>query len=140
MDYREKITLAKTELYKVTAKVRKLKHNTMTIYNQRLSLMGSGIDYSKDKIQSSPTNAIEKVMANIDLLERENEELKNVIGFKLHQLLLLDNREAEVINNLYFRDLSIYQTSKRMKVSKRTVNTLRNKALINYCEIVLKKV
>lgn len=140
MDYREKITLAKTELYKVTAKVRKLKHNTMTIYNQRLSLMGSGLDYSKDKIQSSPTNAIEKVMANIDLLERENEELKNVIGFKLHQLLLLDNREAEVINNLYFRDLSIYQTSKRMKVSKRTVNTLRNKALINYCEIVLKKV
>lgn len=140
MDYREKITLAKTELYKVTAKVRKLKHNTITIYNQRLSLMGSGLDYSKDKIQSSPTNAIEKVMANIDLLERENEELKNVIGFKLHQLLLLDNREAEVINNLYFRDLSIYQTSKRMKVSKRTVNTLRNKALINYCEIVLKKV
>lgn len=140
MDYREKITLAKTELYKVTAKVRKLKHNTMTIYNQRLSLMGSGLDYSKDKIQSSPTNAIEKVMANIDLLERENEELKNVIGFKLHQLLLLDNREAEVINNLYFRDLSIYQTSKRMKVSKRTVNTLRNKALINYCEKVLKKV
>lgn len=140
MDYREKITLAKTELYKVTAKVRKLKHNTMTIYNQRLSLMGSGLDYSKDKIQSSPTNAIERVMANIDLLERENTELKNAIGFNLHQLLLLDNREAEVINNLYFRDLSIYQTSKRMKVSKRTVNTLRNKALINYCEKVLKKV
>lgn len=139
MKREEKIKKAKAKLIKAKEIVRKIKADYYAINELRLSLMGTVLDYSKDRVQTTPENAMEKVMANIEEHEQSIARNQMILASIHHSMIVLDERHREVLTNIYLRDLSVNATAERMHCSVRSINYIRNDALEMYYEKILNK-
>lgn len=96
----------------------------------------SGIDYSKDKVQVSPSGdasfvkVVEKIVELEEAIEADTErmlelklEIRNVIN------LVVDNEEKLLLKYRYLNFLSWEEICDRMNVSIRTAHRIHSEAL-----------
>lgn len=137
MERKDKQTISKLKLIAIREQARQIRAKQEKIEELRMSLYGTGIDYSKDNVQTSPVNTMELYEAEIDYLTREVNAMKQSLINKAKKLQVMSNKERFILINKYFNDMSINQISRKMKKSKRTVNYIHSDALENYYDIVI---
>lgn len=132
MERKDKETIAKLKLIAIRDQGRKMRAKLEKVEELRLSLYGTGIDYSKDNVQITPANTMEIYEAEIDDLNRQIEAIKSSMQAQASKLEELEKRERFIILNKYFNDMSISQISKSMKLGERSVKVIHKKALVSY--------
>lgn len=98
-----------------------------------MSLTGGAIDYSKDKIQTTPTNNLEEVMARIDEIDRRIDFLIDEIR-KYKDVIYAMNTDkyVNVLVDLYIELKSFKQIATSLKKTKSTIFERHEGALIEY--------
>lgn len=131
----EKQLTAERYLMRIRIREREIQNKEMELDALRYKAGGAGgIDYSKDKIQSSSGNYMEMVISDIiklsEEIEKERAEFEQ-LKVKAYSLVRrLDKPEHRaVLEWFYLNGLSIVSTSKRMNLSERSTYYLRNEAL-----------
>lgn len=131
----EKQLTAERYLMRIRIREREIQNKEIELDALRYKAGGvGGIDYSKDKIQSSSGDYMEMIISDIIKLseEIENERYQyEQMKVKTYALIRrLDKPEHRaVLEWLYINGLSIVSTSKRMNLSERSTYYLRNEAL-----------
>lgn len=136
MDNRDKQTIAKMELLKVKGLTKRIQQ--LVDMNETLcwSLMGTGIDYSKDHVQVTPTNHMEEVMAKVYDNSKEIEKLMNTLETHKKDIYKLSNaKHTKVLLQIYvenktFREIMVEGGFKY----KSNVEYLHKQALISFYE------
>lgn len=96
----------------------------------------TGIDYSKDKIQTSPTNFFEMTMADIHDIEmelkKEIEKLEQMKGKAYSFIRQLDSSEQRALLEWYYiNGLNMMESGDKMHISERKAYYIRDDALYN---------
>ncbi len=106
------------------------------INSLRYSLLASGIRYDKDSVQTSPTDRMSEVMAEIDELERKRDSMVctriDAVGKIEHMIDKLDDDEQKtVLSKQYIAGEPIENLTVTMYCSRRKLYMIRRKALKN---------
>ena len=98
-----------------------------------MSLTGGAIDYSKDKIQTTPTNSLEEVMSRIDEIDRHIDVLIDEIG-KYKDIIYKMNTDKyiNVLVDLYIYQKTFNQVAASLGKTKSTIFERHESALIEY--------
>lgn len=95
------------------------------------------IDYSADKVQTSPKNALEE--AAWKMIDRQNKALEDVfrlsgeINKRLAEINSLSEPiYIEILYQRYYEGVSLYDIAEKMDKSKKTINNLHGKALLEF--------
>jgi hypothetical protein len=111
------------------------------ISSLKYSLLASGIRYDKDSVQTSPSDRMTDVFAEIDELERKRDamvfsridamnRIETAIGF------LEDDEQKTVLSRQYIGNESVDSLTGTMHYSRRKIYTIRRIALKNLENIV----
>ncbi len=116
--------------------VKRIKNIEESIKKLRLSALPSGIDYSKDRVQTSPTDQMPEYAAELDemitMLERKRRELTEVMMEIDKAIAQMDNHdEANILYMRYIQGKYWETISKEMHVAIATVYRIKNAALEN---------
>lgn len=100
----------------------------------KASLLGSGIDYSKDHVQVSPEDRMSKIMSEyVDLNEYINASIDRYVDFKqriIDQIGgLADPDQRDILLMIYVDFKSVNKVAARMGKSRRWVFHKKDKAL-----------
>lgn len=127
-------TIAEIELSKLKGIVKNI--NTLIEQNQALefSLLGTGIDYSKDHVQSSPANAMELALSQVCDNLRKIEELKASASVYIKKINKINNiRYIKLLYDIFINNKSFGMITKENNYKSRSCTQyLYKKALISY--------
>ena len=121
----------------------KIKRIEVTLDELRSCLLPGGIRYDKDRVDSSPKNQMEEVMARIDELERELEEEQQkkkcaVLEIDRSMMKVPEGPYKTLLAEYYIGRISINKIADGMGVSVRHCFRMRKKAVETFCEIMNK--
>lgn len=112
-----------------------------SIINLRLSALPSGIDYSKDKVQTSPIDQMPEYAAElsemIELLEKKRKEFIKIKIMIEKAIINMENHdEANLLYMRYIQFKYWEDIAEELHVSEPTVYRLKSSALENIKLIV----
>lgn len=140
MTDKDKQTLARADMLKLQLISKRL-HKLNEDYNELISsLYGTGIDYSRDHVQTSPTNQMEIILCErvCDITAQIEDLLKQRDNY-LITINKLPQKEAKVLKDKYIRLLSFRDIAREYDTHKSNVYDLEKKALTLYHNIKLYK-
>ncbi len=111
------------------------------IADLKLAATSSGaIDYSKDRVQTSPVNALERQIINyVDLEDRLNQRIDRFVDAKekvIAQIRELHNpMYIQILFKVYVQYKSLKQTAGEMGKAYQTILTNHEKALTAFEEV-----
>lgn len=119
----------------------KIKQLEARIRALEYSLLPSGIRYDQDKVQTSPDDQTSKVMARIDEIERQIEDLKEQIPKQTDAIRkacdqLESEEERTVIVMYYIGGFHMDEIAEAINYSLRTAYRIRRKAQAHLVSIV----
>ena len=134
-EIRLRMSKAKDYLSQVKKKAKAVQEQKELIQRLRDSLDLAGVQYDKDRVQSSPdTDKFGKIFAEIEEQEKVLEEKRTAfMEFRvlvIYQIRKIPNAQfREVLNRVYIDFLNIKQCSEEMNYSYIYVRELHMKAL-----------
>ena len=143
MTEKDKRLLARIDLLKLSNINNQLNHLYQRYEEIYSTLLGSGIDYSKDRVQTTPINTLEATFCDrLCELEEHIDKLINDKKLYLSYIYKLeDDRECDILIERYAHNKSIRRIAEEQKQTKSTMHRLEEKALISYyntnCSIFL---
>ena len=129
----DKINISKIDMAKVKGLIKKLSTLEQQYYDLGLCTQGTGIDYSRDRIQTSPTNAIESLcIERADGIELYKNTMNEILNYKsiVDRIQRVDY--YNVIINIAFNGYTFRQYADRINKTPSYIHKLYNKALISY--------
>ena len=91
----------------------------------KASLLPQGIRYDTDRVQTSPSDRMADVMAEIDRLEREIRELAEekprAISETIYFIEKLDDRQAEVMTLYFVSERKVRQIARQLHYSEQNI-------------------
>lgn len=115
---------------------KRIKNIEESIMNLRLSVLPSGFDYSKDKVQTSPTDQMPEYAAELDemitMLEKKRKQLTEVMIRIEKAITQMDNHdEANLLYMRYIQFKYWEDIANELHVSEKTVYRIKDSALQN---------
>lgn len=136
MTDKEKMTIAKIDMYKLES----ISKQIIKCYESResiiLSLYGGGIDYSKDRVQTTPVNRMEEAFARVSEIDERIDKLINLKGKILNNIYLLPSDiGCNILIDKYSKLKSYSIIAKEYHRPISTIKSIHNNALIKYFNI-----
>lgn len=133
MTDKEKIRIAKNDLFRLA----NISKQIINAYEARdsliMSLYGTGIDYSKDHVQTSPVNMMEEAFSRICDCEKRIDDLIDSRRVYLNKIYALQNdRRVNILIDKYYKLKSFRQIAEINNKSVSTVHEIHDDALIEY--------
>lgn len=119
-----------------------IKRKEMQLKELKSCLLPGCIRYDKDKIQSSPSNQMEEVMARVDLLEREIESMKADKALMIIEISdtidsLESSEEKTVLMGVYIAGESMNKIARVIGYSSQHAYRLRKRGVVHLGEKIL---
>lgn len=134
MTERDKQTVAEIELLKLKGIIKNI--TSLKEQNQALefSLMGTGIDYSKDHVQSSPVNSMELVLSQVCDNSKKIEGLKDEARSYIKKINKINNTCCiKILYDIFINNKSFGLITKENNYKNRSYTQyLYKKALTLY--------
>lgn len=104
-------------------------------------LLASGIDYSKDRVQSSPDDLMGKIFAEIDETEREMKNKALEKGILISEITdAIDSLDSElektVLTDFFIAQKSVTKIGKELNYDRSWINKQKKEGVKNLCSIV----
>lgn len=134
MTEKDKQLIARGELLKLLNINRKI-NNLYSRYEELYStLYGTGIDYSRERVQTTPTNQLEVIICErICDIEGQLDALINQKKAYIKLIYnIVDDSECNVLIDKYVHDKSFKQIAQELKQPKTNIYRLEKKALTSY--------
>lgn len=133
MTDKEKIRISKTELYKLRGISTELEKLYDTRDSLIMSLYGTGIDYSKDRIQTSPVNMMEEAFAITSEIDQKIDRLIETRNKYVEKIYNINNdMYVNLLIDIYRNKRSYGSIAYQLKITKPAVFKRQEKALIEY--------
>lgn len=134
MTDKDKRLLARVDLLKLSSINKQLNSLYQKYEEIYTSLLGTGIDYSKDRVMTTPVNSLETIFCD-RLCELEGR-IDKLIDLKRKYLALIykleSDAECEILIDRYVHNMSVRRISEVKKQSKSSIHRLEQKALTSY--------
>lgn len=140
MTNKDKQTIALIDMLKLQSICKKLYQLALQYEKDEASLLGGGIDYSKDRIQITPTNQIEEIECRLyDLRNKIDDLITQKHNYIALMQKIKDNEEYNVLIDIYVHQKSLSKiaaerSKPKKKVTKSSIYRLKQRALISYYE------
>lgn len=107
----------------------------------RACLLPGAVRYDRDKVQSTPTDKMSDVMARVDELDREIEQLrreKATLVIEISDAIekLEDDNEKTVLTEFYIARASMTQAADAINYSVRRAYDFRKRGVIHLGEVL----
>ena len=133
MTDKEKIRISKTELFKLRGVCSQLEKLYDTRDGLIMSLYGTGIDYSKDRIQTSPVNMMEEAFAITSEIDQKIDELIETRNRYVQRIYNMKrDMSVNLLIDIYRNRRSYRSIAYELGVSESTVYERQERALIEY--------
>lgn len=133
MTDKDKIAIAKVDMLRlsgISKNVTRLEENKQALL---YALYGTGIDYSKDRVQTTPSNMMEEAFAKIDEIEEKIDQLLEAKQELLEKIYRINNdSNVNILIDIYWHNKSYKNLARQMHIGKTTVNDRNKRALIEY--------
>lgn len=137
MTERDKQTIAKIELAKVPGIITSIIYLSELNEALEFSLMGTGIDYSKERVQTSPVNSMEEVMSRVADNSKKIEQLKETLEKYRQRINRIEDRESiDILIDIYVKSKTFSKIAEERDLKhKSNVEYKYKKALTLYYNI-----
>lgn len=138
MTDKDKQTIAKIDLFKIKGMTERVNNLLEVNNNLYYSTQGTGIDYSKDHVQTSPVNALEETMALICDNDREIARLLKELELQKNKLYRIPNaKHTKILLQIYIEGKTLTEVAKESNYKyKSNADYIHKKALISYYDTI----
>lgn len=124
---------------KYDSEIRRLKAKADELKN---CLLSSGIDYSKERVNSSPDDAMSKIFAEIDeteqMIREKSLERGCVISEITDTIETLDSElEKTVLTEFFISKKSISKIGKELNYERAWINTQKKRGIEKLCSTIV---
>lgn len=133
MTDKEKMMIAKSDMYKLESISKQLIKCYETRESTILALYGSGIDYSKERVQTTPVNMMEEAFARASEIDDTIDRLIDQKRMILKEIYKLSSdKECNILIDKYSKLKSYSRIAKEYNKPISTIKSIHNNALIKY--------
>lgn len=133
MTDKEKMMIAKSDMYKLESISKQLIKCYETRESTILGLYGSGIDYSKERVQTTPVNMMEEAFARASEIDDAIDRLIDQKRMILKEIYKLSSdKECNILIDKYSKLKSYSRIAKEYNKPISTIKSIHNNALIHY--------
>lgn len=134
MTEEEKIRKAHDDLEQIKRKTNKINNLCQRYDELKMSLYGTGIDYSRDRVQTTPHNTMEDIIC--DKLVEIESQIDGLIDLRDKAIRSIynieDDQECNILIDVYVNNKSIREIAANIYMSKSSAHRLLKKALTSY--------
>lgn len=133
MTDKDKIAIAKVDMLRlsgISKNITRLEENKQALI---FALYGTGIDYSKDRVQTTPSNMMEEAFAKVSEIDEKIDRLLDSKQELLEKIYKLNNdSNVNLLIEIYWHNKSYKNVARQMHIGKTTVSDRARQALIEY--------